>query len=81
MFLPASNPTFIVVFIVVLQQKPPGEPDPIAIAVGVLIVLPLWIFFITRGIKAAKESGRSPHWMWFGIHPLPWVGGRTIRPR
>lgn len=70
MFLPSSNPTPIVAFIVVLWQTPPGEPDPLAIVVGVFIVLPLWIFFITRGIKAAKESGRSPHWMWFGIHPL-----------
>lgn len=66
MFLPSSNP----IFNVVLWQTPPSEPDPFVIVVGVFVSLFLWIFFISRGIKAAKEGGRSPHWMWFGIHPL-----------
>jgi uncharacterized Tic20 family protein len=35
-----------------------------------LIALPLWIAAIVLGVKAARRKGISPHWMWFGIHPL-----------
>jgi Zn finger protein HypA/HybF involved in hydrogenase expression len=32
----------------------------------------LWVLPISLGIRAANRKGYSPHWMWFGIHP---VGG------
>ena len=38
-----------------------------AVAIGVLWVLP-----IVLGVRTARRKGFSPHWMWFGVHP---VGG------
>jgi hypothetical protein len=35
------------------------------IAIGLLWVLPIML-----GVRAAREKNRSPHWMWFGIHPV-----------
>lgn len=35
-----------------------------------LAVLCLWGLPVLLGIKAAKRNNRSPHWMWFGIHPF-----------
>lgn len=31
----------------------------------------LYIMMIVHGVKVAKRKGRSPHWMWFALHPLP----------
>ncbi|MBL0314116.1 MAG: hypothetical protein IPP78_15750 [Holophagaceae bacterium] len=40
----------------------------------------LWIWPIFLGIKAAKEKHRSPHWMWFGIHPIGgWIALAILR--
>lgn len=36
----------------------------------VLICLGIWASLIVFGVKAAKKKNRSPHWMWFGVHPL-----------
>ncbi len=36
----------------------------------IVIVLGAWVSLIVFGIKAAKKKNRSPHWMWFGIHPF-----------
>jgi predicted nucleic acid-binding Zn ribbon protein len=36
----------------------------------VLIFLGIWASLIIFGVKAAKKKHRSPHWMWFGIHPM-----------
>jgi hypothetical protein len=30
----------------------------------------LWIVMVIWGIRIAKRKNRSPHWMWFGLHPL-----------
>ena len=39
-----------------------------------------WIWPIFLGIKAAKEKGRSPHWMWFGLNPLGgWIALAVLR--
>lgn len=35
-----------------------------------VVVLGAWVSLIVFGIKAAKKKNRSPHWMWFGIHPF-----------
>ena len=33
-----------------------------------------WVLPIALGIQAAKQKNYSPHWMWFGIHPiLGWI--------
>jgi hypothetical protein len=33
-----------------------------------------WVLPIILGIQTAKQKNYSPHWMWFGIHPiLGWV--------
>lgn len=37
---------------------------------GVLIVFGLWALIIISGVRIAKKKNRSPHWMWFGIHPF-----------
>jgi xanthosine utilization system XapX-like protein len=39
-------------------------------AVFVLALLVVWLVPIFFGIRIAKRKGRSPHWMWFGVHPL-----------
>ena len=36
----------------------------------VLIFLAIWASLIIFGVKAAKKKHRSPHWMWFGVHPV-----------
>ena len=36
----------------------------------VLIFFGAWASLIVFGVKAAKKKNRSPHWMWFGVHPL-----------
>ena len=35
-----------------------------------LILLGVWASLIIFGVKAAKKKNRSPHWMWFGVHPM-----------
>ena len=30
----------------------------------------LWVLPVVAGVRCAKRNGISPHWMWFGIHPL-----------
>jgi hypothetical protein len=43
----------------------------ILLTLGCLVaILCLWILPVVLGVKAAKRNNRSPHWMWFGIHPL-----------
>jgi len=37
---------------------------------GVLIVFGGWLACVVFGIRLAKKKNRSPHWMWFGLHPL-----------
>ena len=36
----------------------------------VLVVLAIYIGFIVLGVKLAIRKNRSPHWMWFAIHPV-----------
>jgi hypothetical protein len=35
-------------------------------------VILLWGLPIVLGVQVAERKGYSPHWMWFGLHP---VGG------
>jgi len=36
----------------------------------ILALLCVWLLPIVPGIRAARRKGRSPHWMWFAVHPL-----------
>lgn len=34
----------------------------------------LWVLPVVLGVQVAERKGYSPHWMWFGIHPVAgWV--------
>jgi hypothetical protein len=47
--------------------------DLIGLVVGLVIVvgvLTVYIGLIVLGVKTAKGKNRSPHWMWFALHPL-----------
>ena len=49
------------------------DDDIIGLVVGLVIlvvVLAVYIGLIVLGVSIAKRKNRSPHWMWFAIHPL-----------
>lgn len=49
------------------------DDDIIGLVVGLVIlvvVLTVYIGLIVLGVTIAKRKNRSPHWMWFAIHPL-----------
>src|SRR6266481_726127 len=35
-----------------------------------VVVLTIYIGLIVLGVTIAKRKNRSPHWMWFAVHPL-----------
>lgn len=40
----------------------------------IMAILCLWVLPTVLGIQAAKRNHRSPHWMWFGVHPFgAWI--------
>ena len=41
----------------------------VALVISV-VVLTAYIGLIVLGVSIAKRKNRSPHWMWFAIHPL-----------
>lgn len=47
----------------------PGSSDEAA-GLAFMGALLIWITPIVVGVKSAKSKGLSPHWMWFGVHPL-----------
>lgn len=49
---------------------------------GFVIVVALWVPPIVLGVRWARRKGISPHWMWFGVHPLTgWIAFWVIRYR
>ena len=49
------------------------DEDVIAMIVTLVVfavVLAIYIALIVLGVKLAKRKNRSPHWMWFAIHPI-----------
>lgn len=42
----------------------------VIVLVIMLLVLTVYIGLIVLGVKMAIRKNRSPHWMWFGIHPV-----------
>jgi hypothetical protein len=56
-----------------MQESMPGAGAAL-IVVLVLVGLTLWIAPVLFGIRLAQRKGYSPHWMWFGLHPIgAWV--------
>ncbi len=46
----------------------------------VTLIYPLWVYPIRNGIYMARLKNISPHWFWFGIHPLTgWLTYEIIR--
>jgi len=75
--------------VLLAELSNPGQELPLWLS-GVLVLITgllciplfyfLWAFPVLRGIKAANEKGVSPHWMWFGVHPVGgWVAFLVIR--
>ena len=49
------------------------DEDAIALVVTLVVVaiaLTIYIALIVLGVNIAKRKNRSPHWMWFAIHPV-----------
>jgi len=47
--------------------------DLIGLVVGLVflvVVLTVYIGLVVFGVRMAQRKNRSPHWMWFAIHPL-----------
>lgn len=47
--------------------------DVVGLVIGlvfVVVALSVYIGLIVLGVKIAKRKNRSPHWMWFAIHPV-----------
>lgn len=47
--------------------------DVIGLVIAVVImvvVLSVYIGLIVLGVRMAIRKNRSPHWMWFAIHPM-----------
>jgi hypothetical protein len=40
------------------------------VAVLALVLVAIWIGMVVLGVRFAKKKNRSPHWMWFGLHPV-----------
>jgi hypothetical protein len=54
----------------VYKMKP---DDLIGLVIGLVICvvfLSLYIGLIVLGVRIAKRKNRSPHWMWFAVHPM-----------
>ena len=61
--------------------------DPAADAVFALlalVVVALYCVMVVDGVRIAKRKGRSPHWMWFALHPIggliAWICLRAASP-
>ena len=50
------------------------KPEDVVGLVIVLIIfavfLTVYIGLIVLGVRIAQRKNRSPHWMWFAIHPM-----------
>lgn len=56
-----------------------GPSGPILVLFAV-VGLTFWLTPIWLGVRAAKAKGKSPHWMWFGLHPISgWIAFIWLR--
>ena len=44
-------------------------PLIVMLVIGV-VALTVYISLVLLGVNIAKRKNRSPHWMWFAIHPM-----------
>ena len=42
----------------------------VIVLVIALVALTIYIGLVVLGVKLAIRKNRSPHWMWFAIHPV-----------
>ena len=56
------------------EYAPPIAPLLLGVVVLTVFVVVGWVLPISLGIGCAVRKMYSPHWMWFGIHPvLGWI--------
>ena len=46
------------------------RPEEILGVVAVVAIIAVYIGLVVLGVMIAIRKNRSPHWMWFAIHPL-----------
>src|SRR5258708_37069999 len=51
-------------------MKPEDAVGLVFALVILVAVLAIYIGLIVLGVSIAKRKNRSPHWMWFAVHPL-----------
>src|SRR5882762_9004379 len=51
-------------------MKPEDAVGLVFALVILVAVLAIYIGLVVLGVKIAIRKNRSPHWMWFAIHPL-----------
>src|SRR5712664_3765720 len=51
-------------------MKPEDAVGLVFALVIMVAVLTIYIGLVVLGVKMAIRKNRSPHWMWFAIHPL-----------
>jgi len=51
-------------------MKPEDAVGLVFALVIMVAVLAIYIGLIVLGVKIAIRKNRSPHWMWFAIHPV-----------
>jgi hypothetical protein len=44
--------------------------EDIGALILLVVVLIVYVGLIVVGVKVAQNKNRSPHWMWFAVHPL-----------
>jgi len=44
--------------------------EMVVVMVVSMIVIGIYIALVVFGVRMAKRKNRSPHWMWFALHPL-----------
>ena len=53
------------------ETSPPHLLDVLAATTfGLLLFVLFWVVPVYFGIRNLRRKGYSPHWMWFGIHPV-----------
>jgi len=44
--------------------------DAVTPVIALFLGLGVWLAIVVGGVATARNKNRSPHWMWFGIHPV-----------
>lgn len=46
------------------------DNDQIVGLLVAFVIVAVYVGLIILGVRLAKSKNRSPHWMWFAIHPI-----------